>query len=506
MQRAVHRITDAMRNGERIAVYADFDADGIPGAVVLHDAFKKIGYENFEIYIPHRDTEGFGFHESAVQKLCARGVKLIITVDVGISGFNAARSAKELGIDVVITDHHVPDAQLPDAYAVINPKKQHDEYPFKELCGAAVAFKVVCALFEHLRNMQQLPTGIVAPPAEWEKWLLDMVGIATIADMVPLLGENRVLARYGLLVLRKTRRLGLQALMRVTRIRQHRVTEDDIGFFIAPRINAASRMDSPDVAFRLLTTHDAGEAESVVKLLEQLNRKRKTVVAQITKVAHTRVHEEDPIIVLGNPDWKPSFLGLAAQSLSQSQSKTVCLWGREGNGTYKGSCRTSGDVSLPELFNALGDVLVQYGGHTAAGGFSFSEHTAHTLREEFIRAYRSTAERVAAAEGTIPQYAVSVSMINTRLHTTLQQCAPFGLGNEKPVFVVRARVDSVRRFGKGEVHLECILKSEDASVRAVSFFYEDVVPVVGDVYTCKGTCEYDTFKGGLVFRINSVGR
>lgn len=504
MDHAVARIVQAIQHNERIAVYADFDADGIPGAVVLHDVFKKIGYENFEVYIPHRDKEGFGFHEDAVRTLAQRDVKLIITVDVGISGFAAVDVANALGVDVIITDHHIPDAQLPDAYAIVNPKKPNDEYPFKELCGAGVAFKLGCALLEKLRTSQGDSLLCTVPPEGWEKWLLDVVGIATIADMVPLVGENRVLARYGLLVLRKTRRPGLQALMRVTRVRQHHASEDDVGFFIAPRINAASRMDSPDTAFELLVSTDVAHAEALAKTLEQLNRKRKTAVASITKAANVRANEDAAIIVLGNPDWKPAFLGLAAQSLLQTHGKTTCLWGREANGTYKGSCRTVGDVSLPQMFEALGNTLLQYGGHDAAGGFSFNEHAVHTLREEFVRAHHDLRGSVVAKTETPAQtYPASLSIFNTQLLSVLEQCAPFGLHNEKPIFLVRAHIEAVRRFGKGDAHIECTLRDDAVSIRAIAFFYEATEPVVGSTCAIQGTCERDSFKGGVVLRIQS---
>lgn len=502
---AVSRVLHAVHKNERIAVYADFDADGIPGAVVLHDFFKKIGYENFEVYIPHRDNEGFGFHVAAVDTLAQRGVKLIITVDVGISGFEAAARARTHSIDVIITDHHVPNETLPDAYAILNPKQEGCAYPFKELCGAGVAFKLVCALLAQLRTSQGDSLLCAVPNKGWEKWLLDVVGIATIADMVPLLGENRVLARFGLHVLHKTRRPGLVALMRATRIRQHMATEDDVGFFIAPRINAASRMDSPDVAFRLLATTDSVEAETLAKQLEQLNRKRKTVVAQITKSAQGRASDSADIIVLGNPDWKPAFLGLSAQSLMQTYGKTVCLWGREANGTYKGSCRSAGDVALPELFAQLGDTLAQYGGHRAAGGFSFDAAQVHTLRESFVHAYRVLPKGATEPVPQVRAYDLGLAEFGAPLLRHLDQYAPFGVGNEKPMFVLRATVASVRRFGKGDAHLECTLGDSGIALRAIAFFYEAPMPAEGAPCTVYGTCERDTYRGGVVLRISSFG-
>jgi single-stranded-DNA-specific exonuclease len=229
MDMAAARVFAAIRGSERIAIYADFDCDGIPGAALLSDFFAKIGYGNVEIYIPHRDREGYGFHKEAVKMLAERGVALIITVDVGTTARDAVLYAKNLGVDVVVTDHHEVSSDLPDAVAVLNPKLGN--YPFRDLCGAAVAFQLVQALLAEGRahstpHFHDIPLG-------WEKWLLDLVGIATIADMVPLVGENRALAHFGLAVLRKSPRPGIQALCNRLRLRQHELTEDDIGFSFA---------------------------------------------------------------------------------------------------------------------------------------------------------------------------------------------------------------------------------------------------------------------------------
>lgn len=503
MRESVDRIYEACVRKEKIAVYADFDADGIPAAVVLYDTFHAIGHASVEVYIPHRDTEGFGFHVAAVEHLAAQGVTLIITVDVGITGIEACARAQTLGIDVIITDHHIPGELLPDALSIINPKQQGCMYPFKELCGAGVAFKLAQGMLIKVRS-ETLPTHIHAPSPGWEKWLLDVVAIATIADMVPLTGENRVLAKFGLLVLRKTRRPGLRTLMQKTRIRQAVASEDDVGFFIAPRINAASRMDSPDKAFELLTARSDAAAETIATYLERLNRERKTHVARITKEANRRVPENAPLIVLGNPEWKPAFLGLAAQSLMQKHGKTVCLWGREGGGTYKGSCRAAEGTVLPELFEALGGTLLQYGGHERAGGFSFPESVVFDLPTAFQNAHIRTcrAPRISAASD-VRVYRAGLSIVSLHTLATLEQCAPFGLGNEKPIFSIQAVVQSVRRFGKGDVHLECVFEHYDQTVRGVSFFYEHELPTVGEVREVRGTCERDTYRGGVILRIDA---
>jgi single-stranded-DNA-specific exonuclease len=236
MRKAAERFARAIATGEKIAVWSDYDCDGIPGGVLLHDFLKKAG-ANFENYIPHRHDEGYGMNVAGIEKLAKNGIKLIVTVDSGITDVEPIARANELDMEVIVTDHHLPGEKLPDAFAILNPNARENEtYPFRSLCGSGVAWKLVCATLAVAPELRaNVPTG-------WEKWLLDMVGLATIADMVPLIDENRLLATYGLLVMRKSPRIGLQKLLRGMRVEQRAITEDDVGFMIAPRVNAASRM------------------------------------------------------------------------------------------------------------------------------------------------------------------------------------------------------------------------------------------------------------------------
>ncbi|MBI4093816.1 single-stranded-DNA-specific exonuclease RecJ, partial [Candidatus Kaiserbacteria bacterium] len=377
MDRAVARVLAAIRSGERIAIYADFDCDGIPGAALLSDFFKKLGYENFEVYIPHRDREGYGFHTEAIQELSTSGVALIVTVDVGANAIDAVSFAKEKGVDVIVTDHHEITNALPNCIAVLNPKI--GSYPFRDLCGAAVAWKLALALLIEGKR-EELPAFMKIPEG-WEKWLLDLVAIATVADLVPLTLENRALAHFGLKVLRQSRRAGIEALCGALRLQKSDLTEEPIAFSIAPRINAASRMDEPELAFRLLTTSDAKEAERLAAHLEELNDRRKVAVAQIVKaakrVARTRFEAEERVIVLGSPDWKPALLGLAANSLMEARGGVVVMWGRDANGKLKGSARSDGSLSVVELFSAARNAFIEFGGHEKSGGFTVSHERVH---------------------------------------------------------------------------------------------------------------------------------
>lgn len=507
MDRAVARIFDAMEHQERIAVYGDFDCDGIPGASILKQFFDRIEYDNMEVYIPHRHYEGYGLHVGAIDTLHERSVKLIITVDLGVTAVDQIAYAKEKGIDTIVTDHHELPEALPDAVAIINPKRA--PYPDPNLCGAATAFKLVQALIREGKK-RALPR-FVEIPLGWEKWLLDLVGIATIADLVPLVGENRVLARFGLFVLRKTPRPGIVALMRELRVQQSDLTEDDIGFLIGPRINAASRMDEPELALRLLTTRNVSEAESLAKQLEGLNRKRKGVVASMTKEIKQRLREREvstsPVTVLGDPEWKPALLGLAANSVLDDRGGIVCIWGRDGAGKLKGSCRSDGSASVVELFRASSDVLEQFGGHHASGGFSVSNEHVHTLSEVFTERMGTIAH--GAVDTVLTAYALPLARITTQLHITLAALAPFGMGNEKPVLaLVGVEIGSIRQFGKANEHLEIMVIDGTTRMKAMQFFASPdqftQLPVEGSRATVLATLERSSYRGVVELRLRLV--
>lgn len=460
---ACERIEEAVSNGELIAIFSDYDCDGIPGAVVLHDFFKKIGYENFQNYIPHRHYEGFGLGNKAIDKLDEDGAKLIITIDCGTTNVEEVIYAKEKGIDVIITDHHEPGETLPEAVAIVNPKL--GDYPFPDLCGAAVAFKLAQAYLN--RGKFDMPKG-------YEKWWLDMVGIATIADMVPLVGENRVLAHFGLQVLRKSRRPGLQQLLRKARLDQRYLMEDDIGFTIGPRINAASRMDNPEDAFFMLAEEDIEKAGERVVHLEKLNNERKTTVAQMTKEVHKRIknfEEIPPVIVIGNPDWRPSLVGLTANKLAEEFSRPAFIWGTDGNGIYKGSCRAGGGASVVNIMQAVSEIFIEHGGHHAAGGFSVKDEHIFSLSEHLVEAAIKLGDDLYVKEEMKVDAVISLEDINQLLLEQLNSLSPFGTGNPKPLFAARnVKPRSVELFGKNKEHTKIVFQTENGGVEGITFF------------------------------------
>ena len=473
MSRAVERILSAIDSNEKIIIYSDYDADGIPGGVILHNFFKKIGFKNFENYIPHRHEEGYGLNHEAIEEFKGNGAKLLITVDCGTADNKEIKRAQEAGIDVIITDHHEPPAALPKALAILNPKREDDTYPYKFLCGSGVVFKLVQAILA--KKDFGLKPGM-------EKWLLDLVGLATLSDMVPLTGENRALAHYGLFVLRKSPRVGLMRLLRKLKIDQRYITEDDISFMIAPRINAASRMGYPRDAFNLLATDDETEADTLAEHLNSINNERKGIVATLVKEMKKTLRDRTQnggvreVIVLGNPDWRPALLGLAANALIEEHGKPVFLWGREGGESIKGSCRSEGATNVVALMRAAEGLFLEFGGHTMSGGFTVAPEKIHFLEDGLLKAYELLAGKgfAEAAPKWIDQR-LSLDDVNWQNWNLIEKLAPFGIENPKPIFMFEnVETRTIKQFGKERNHLEISFENKAGKlIRAIAFFADE---------------------------------
>lgn len=490
-EKAAERIIVAIKSakagsgGEKIAIYADYDADGIPGAALFHDFFHRTGFKDFITYIPHRHNEGFGLNIEAVEQLARDGAKLIVTVDCGISDVAPVVRANELGLDVIITDHHEAPDILPPAYAIVDHKQVGCDYPDKNICGSGVAFKLIQAILK--KDRLGLPEG-------HEKWLLDLVGIATLSDMVPLVGENRVFAKYGLDVLRKSQRKGLRQLLDYLHIAQAYLSEDDIAFMITPRINAASRMGVPMDAFDMLVADDDATARKSVEHLDHINNERKGVVAALVKEIKKTLRERydaalPDAIVLGNPDWRPSLLGLAANSCAEEFDRPVFLWGRDGDNMIKGSCRSEGKSNVVEIMRAVpAGVFTQFGGHKYSGGFAVADEAVHFLDKHLDEAAKKIKEEgakrkargeskgessdLAVDEDDLVDAEISLDAVNWSIYNDIAKLAPFGMGNRKPLFLLKnISPASVRIFGKGNEHVELVLKqSNGGRVSAIAFF------------------------------------
>ena len=461
---AVERIISAIKNSEPVCVWSDYDADGVPGGVMLAGFLREMGLV-VRHYIPHRHKEGYGLNTEGLAELAGQRIRLVITCDLGTTEVEHIAYANTKGIDVIVTDHHLEPHVLPDALAIINPKLSSSKYPFDGLCGAGVAWKLVQGVLAKYR------------PAHFaegkEKWYLDLVAIGTLSDMVPLVGENRMLSTFGLRVMRRGRRPGLAALLKLLRIQPRTLTEDDIGFMVSPRINAASRMDSPEAAARLLATENAEEAVELAYALNKINDERKTLVATTVKEVNKRLAlsgQGSPVIVMGSPTWRPGVLGLVANSLAEAHHKPAFLWGREGGDLLRGSCRSDGIVNMVELMSAAGNVFDHYGGHSASGGFALQEEHAHELPARLSAAYESLKLKGAQRKEVQVDRELDLSELPHALRD-LDRLAPFGVGNEKPLFIFpNATVGSIKTFGKQKNHLQISLADDFNRVDSIAFF------------------------------------
>ena len=546
-EKAAHRIVKAIDGGEKIVVYSDYDTDGIPGGVLFHDFLKKAGATHFTNYIPHRHDEGFGLNSDAVQKFADEKTALLITIDCGIADIIPVTEATAAGIDVIIIDHHIPaTGVLPPAYAIVNPKQADCTYPEKMLCGSGVAWKLIQAILLLAEREDFVKKYTNCSPRlgikeGTEKWLLDMVGIATLSDMVPLTGENRVLAHYGLMVLKKSSRPGLIKLFNRAGVKQAHITEDDIGFTLGPRINAASRMGVPMDAFNLLSTDDEGLADTYAKHLEEINNERKVKVAglvkELKKMMKERFDDNVPaVIVLGNPQWRPSLLGLAANTLADEYDRPVFLWGRDGDGIIKGSCRGGDDlVSLMTYAQEMSvkesadkdtyaGVFLQYGGHAKSGGFAVSNEKIHHLLDVLNNAYEMFhKEKVkVSAHKTVgsldisnngqskAQYVLGLNDVSWETYNVLEKLAPFGVANPKPVFMFKSiEPKEIKSFGKEKNHLELIFERVNGKkVSAIGFFMtpEDWSSVLrkGSPLTLLATLEKSMFRSFPELRLRII--
>lgn len=525
---AVDRIIEAIKQGEKIAVYSDYDCDGVPGGVLLRTFFDEIGYP-VEMYIPHRHNEGYGVHKHAIDALKAKGATLIITVDLAITNIEEIAYAKSIGVDFIVTDHHLPvhkdDAAgygdtgvvsgsyvVPPAVAVINSKQDMCTYHDDMLCGCAVAWKLACALLSRLKreDITEISEKVRSFPEGWEKWMLDLVGISTIADMVPLQKENRALAHFGLRVLRKTKRPGLLHIFNEQRVKKEFLTEDDIAFTIAPRINAASRMGDPIQAHHMLYEKDVESAEGYARDLEELNTQRKSEVKDIlSTISFDHEVYKDNVIVVGDMKWGPGILGLIAQNIIDETGKPVFVWGQgEDTTQVKGSCRSKGDVHVVELMAHVGhEVFTHFGGHEGAGGFALPVENIPKLRSALNESYKHVEKKEIGTQEVVEDADLSIDDINDVTYRAIEVLAPFGEGNKKPVFALRnVEALATKWFGKKNEHFEVTYPTRSGGkIKAIQFFSaKDIEEKVARPHTALVHLERSYFGGRVELRMRIV--
>ncbi len=458
MEKTVSRIKSAIEQGEKIVIYGDYDADGVTSTSVLLLAIRELGGK-VEFYIPNRFHEGYGLNEGAVRHLHEKGCSLMITVDTGISGVHEVEIANGLGMDVVITDHHEIPPVAPEAFAIIHPKMAETAYPFHELAGVGVAFKLAHGLLGY-----------------FPKHLLDLVVIGTIADLVPLQGENRVLAKEGIKALQQTKRLGLKALYEVAGVEQAVITEQEIGFSIGPRMNAVGRLGDADPAVHLLLTEDVDEAQELASFMQDTNKERQEIVQAITEEAIAEIEAHKDIyggkaLVVAKEGWNVGVIGIVASRLVSEYSRPVIVLGIDKEkGIAKGSGRSISGFDLFANLSDCRDILPHFGGHPMAAGMTLSMDNVNELRTRL----NELAEEQLQEEDLVPVTEVDAECelkdISLKALEELQMLAPFGVGNPKPIFVIRnIKAVGARQIGGQGTHLKLTLSKDNETLDAVGF-------------------------------------
>jgi len=458
MDLAVNRIREAIESQEPILIFGDYDADGVSSTSVLMITLRDLG-ANVQFYIPNRFTEGYGPNELAFRQAAENGINLIITVDTGISAVHEAAIAKELGLDLIITDHHEPGPVLPDALAIIHPKLPDSIYPFRELAGVGVAFKLAHALY-----------------GEVPEHLFEIAVIGTIADLVSLKGENRLIAKKGLEKLKVTENIGLKAILKLAGVDLMAINEETIGFTLAPRINAVGRLEDADLAVQLILTEDPEEAQQLAEEMDALNKTRQAIVNTITSEAIEEVEKNFPIetnkvLVVGKEGWNAGVIGIVASRLVEKYYRpTIVLNFDPEKGVAKGSARSIAGFDLFKNLSTCRDILPHFGGHPMAAGMTLMLEDVAELRTKL----NILAEEQLTADDLIP-----VTYLDEEIHLEdiqlssleeLNLLSPFGMDNPKPkVLINNVEVASMRKIGSEQNHLKVLMNEGGANLDGVGF-------------------------------------
>ena len=473
MDRAVDRVVKALRDGEKIALYGDYDVDGTTATALLFTFFRELGITP-RCYIPHRLREGYGLNIDAIRRLHQEGVRLIITTDCGITNHEEVRVASSLGIDCIVTDHHEVPPRLPPAVAVLNPMRRDCSFPFKALAGVGVAFNLVIALRARLREM-----GWFKDTVPNLKRYLDIVSIGTIADMVPLLDENRIFASYGLKELGDSVRPGLRALKDVSGIRNGKVDSWNVAFQLAPRINAAGRMDTAYEAFELLTTEDERRALELATRLDRENLSRQRLEEEIFREALAMLDGKamDKAIVLSREGWHPGVIGIVASRLTERFTRPTVMIAIDGD-TGKGSVRGIKGFNVIEGLRACEETLLRYGGHKSAAGLTLERGKIDAFRTLFVDLLNRTLKEEDLVPEVTIDAVVSLDELNPRVVSEIEKLSPFGTGNEEPLL---GALDAHIIYSEvvGERHLRCKVRQKGPAHSAIAFGRADLHPISG---------------------------
>ncbi|WP_024344349.1 single-stranded-DNA-specific exonuclease RecJ [Streptococcus equinus] len=452
MDKAVARIRQAIENYEQILVYGDYDADGMTSASIMKEALEMLGAEA-QVYLPNRFVDGYGPNESVYKYFIEQQqVSLIITVDNGVAGHEAISYAQSQGVDVIVTDHHGLPAELPEAFAIVHPEHPEGNYPFKYLAGCGVAFKVACALLESI-------------PTE----MLDLVAIGTIADMVSLTDENRIMVKVGLEMLKQTERIGLMELMKVSDIDMLDVNEETVGFKIAPQLNALGRLDDPNPAVELLTGFDDEEALSIAQMINAKNEERKEIVQKIYDEAMNMVDLDKPVQVLAKEGWHPGVLGIVAGRILEHIAQPVIVLNIE-DGMAKGSARSIEAINIFQALDEHRDLFEAFGGHAGAAGMTLPVENLEQLSQVLCDYIADNDIDLSQKKTLTIDEVLPLAEIDLDTVKSLEKIAPFGMDNPKPVFEIKDfEVKQARTMGQNGAHLKLKITQGSTAVDLVAF-------------------------------------
>jgi len=463
MRAVVDRIRTARDAGEHVFVYGDYDADGVTSSTLMVETLREVGIREVDVYIPHREREGYGLNNSAIDLIKSEGGSLIITVDCATSNAAEITYAKGLGIDVIIIDHHEEPEVLPsDAFAVLNPHMTGETYPFKQLAACGVVFKTVQALWQSF----DLPAG-------HEKWFLDLVAIATVADMMPLVGENRIFVSFGLKVLNKTRRPGLKALVE-TAAAKGDIGVYEIGFVIGPRLNAAGRIDHANNSFELLAQTDEKASRELAAALDRTNTERQSETERILKDAQEQAKEQyeagKKVLCAKGDDWQAGVVGLASGRITERYYRPSLVVTMV-NGRMTGSGRSIPGFNITEALQRSSEFLERFGGHEGACGFTLASPDALM---PFVESMNRIADSLLVEEDLVKKRAIDLemplSLVDWDVVGALEEMSPFGIGNPRPTFASRGvRVDTVSLVGSDGKHMRIMFNDGKRQVQAIAF-------------------------------------
>ncbi|MEK7621247.1 MAG: single-stranded-DNA-specific exonuclease RecJ [Patescibacteria group bacterium] len=451
IKQAVKRLKNAHKNKEKVVIYGDYDIDGLSATTLLFDAFSQFGFD-VSTFIPSRFDEGYGLSSDAIERLSEQGAQLIVTVDCGSLSIGEIAHAKKMGVDVIVTDHHNLGDKLPDAVAVINPKRTDHKYPFRDFSGVGVAFGLVRALQGEIKGLKD----------GHEKWLLDLVALGTICDIVPLVGENRTLAFWGLKVMQQTHRSGIRALIAVSKINPSDLNARGLGFGLGPRLNASGRLETAQISLDLLTTRDNGQALQLAQELDSMNQIRRKDQNRIFEEANLQVskYTDDEVLVLSSKNWNHGIVGIVAAKILEAHQKPTFVL-QEISDETKGSARSFSDFSVGEAIKYSQTHIIKGGGHNLAAGVTLKTTKISEFRLSVNEYYKSLKLSDQKAH-LLPKSDITLSNfddIDEDLVEQIAQLEPFGDGNTQPIFLIEnLSVEKVRKMGDQNQHVKLTLR------------------------------------------------